>query len=98
MAKSQVYFVPRDKNKDGLALLGLSIEAAEEIISELTGNDHLSGPEADTGGFPGEVCKFQIVYGYHEVYIKLRLWKQTPFCISFHPSAFPRRLGMRKKS
>lgn len=89
-AINQIYFVPREKNRQGLAILGLTYEGAAEIIHALTPREHLRGPEPDRNRrFPGKVCTFQVAYNGTAVHIKLRLSGNHPFCISFHPTDFP---------
>lgn len=82
-----IQLIPRDKNKNGLATLGITIPAAESIILGLTEENYSNGPETDHDGSSGEIWFFCTLENGQQVYIKLKLEANKAKCLSFHPAA-----------
>jgi hypothetical protein len=86
-----LYFVPRKRNLDGLARLGLTIIEAERIILDLTEENYCRGPEQDEDGSLGEIWFFGVLEDGQSIYIKLKLDNDFAKCLSFHPAERPMR-------
>jgi hypothetical protein len=83
-AKNKIFMVPREKNIQGIQLLGLTIELAEEVLLSLEAKDYYRGPEKDHNpGKQGEVWIFRKnLEDNRTVYIKIKLIKtETNGCI-----------------
>lgn len=98
-----IYIVPRRKNQQSLAKLGITKKNCIEEILSLSVADYCEGPEPDTDR-PGEIWKFGKHIGDKEVYIKLKIArvgkKLIAKCLSFHiaeyPLCFPVKKGSKK--
>ena len=87
------YVIPREKNRDVLIHLGLTLTDQWHILLALTEEDYVSGPEQDRDR-AGDVWIFGVSVQMVEVYIKIKLAEYTPIdskelvrkavCISFH--------------
>lgn len=76
----------RDKNFEFLKENGLTMDDVKEIIFNLTPSNWIGGPENDTDGFPGDVCKF-ISNDIDDVSIYIKVRYNPPnevVFISFH--------------
>ena len=73
MEYGHFYFVEREKNIQGLIDLGLTLYQSKEIISQLSVDNYVSGPETDDADTSKEVWKFGYELEGKEIYIKLRL-------------------------
>ncbi len=91
-ARSGIYVIPRDKNQQALADLGLTRQNRFEIIMSLSVLNYCSGPEPDRDK-PGHVWTFGKIVEGKSVYIKLKVANtdrgQIAKCISFHAAEFP---------
>lgn len=85
-------FVPRKKNIESLAKLGLNKKAAKSEILNLSVSDYCDGPKPDTDR-SGEVWEFGKEILGKEVYIKLKVAQvkgdKIAKCLSFHIAEFP---------
>jgi hypothetical protein len=63
----------REKNLQGLADLGLTVDTMKEILAALAVENYAAGPEPDDTDETKEVWKFGYDLGGKEIYIKLRL-------------------------
>ena len=92
-------FVPRTKNIEGMAELGITNVEAEKILSRLTVNNYVRGPESDENGSLEDIWFFGAPVAKREAYIKMkiRLTSQGEIvvCISFHPSERDLRFPLR---
>ena len=91
MSAEGLVFVPRKRNLDGIAWLGLTIEEVERIILRLTDADYSGGPEEDLDGSPGEIWFFSVLDDGKGIYVKLKLDDEFAKCLSFHPAERPMR-------
>ncbi|MCK4720857.1 type II toxin-antitoxin system MqsR family toxin [bacterium] len=95
--KSDLVFLPRQKNIDFLIMLGMFFYNAKEIIFSLTELDYFAGPSVDDDGSQGEIYEFATKVFGNDVYIKLKLSDTGAKCISFHelihPVSFPFKKG-----
>jgi hypothetical protein len=91
MLAEGLHFVPRKRNLDGLALLGLTINEAERIILDLTEGNYCRGPEQDEDGSTGEIWFFGVLEDGRSIYIKVKLDDDFAKCLSFHPAERPMR-------
>jgi hypothetical protein len=89
VAAGGLTFVPREQNLDGIASLGLTIEAVEQIILDLTEADGSGGPEHDLMGGPGEVWLFNAFDGGRGLDIELKLGDSFAACRAFRPTGRP---------
>ncbi len=84
--------IPRKKNQDALAELGLTRKNRTEEIIALSLADYCSGPEPDQDK-PGYVWIFGKRIAGKEVYIKLKIAKvgneKIAKCLSFHIAEHP---------
>lgn len=97
--RRQVLFIPRDKNLDGLAQLGLTLRTALSVIAELQCGDYSSGPVVDRDK-PAQRCWiFGCKLEGRPVYIKLVLeslpgGRERLKVLSFHPADFPMKFPL----
>jgi len=87
IARDGLDLVPRKKNLEDLAYLGLRIEDAQEVVLQLATADYASGPEPDRNKvFAGEVWTFKKKVGSDLIYIKLKHDEELcrALCLSFH--------------
>lgn len=84
-------FIPRQKNMEGIAQLGLTIPLAKREIMTLSLKHYDRGPLIDNDR-PGHVWEFIKNIDTQEAYIKLKINQQGCVCISFHPSGGPKTL------
>jgi len=90
--------IPREKNRDVLISLGLTLKNQWDILRSLTVEDYVAGPEPDRQR-KGDVWMFGVKVQTTELYIKLKLVEYIPLatgkpvreavCISFHPAEYP---------
>lgn len=84
--------IPRKKNLEGLALLGITIQQAKAELFRLTFRHYDRGPINDSDR-PGEkVWEFIKEVGSIDAYIKLKIDCRGCVCIGFHPSSGPKTL------
>ena len=99
-AKSGIYVIPRDKNKQALADLELTAKNRFETIMSLSVLDYCRGPEPDRDK-PGYIWEFGRILEGMPVYIKLKVADidrgQIATCISFHAADFPLRFPCRER-
>ncbi len=83
-----VDFVPRKDNILTLSYLGITKKNVEEILLGLSVADFCKGPLPDDSK-PGELWEFGKNMDGEEVYIKLKVVKESNLakCISFHIAA-----------
>lgn len=86
MRKGRWDFIPRKKNMEGLAALGLTILLAKREIMTLSVRHYDRGPLQDNDR-PGELWEFIKDIDSQEAYIKLKINQRGCVCISFHPSS-----------
>jgi len=84
IAEGRYQLVPRKKNLDDIARLGLSVRMAKSIVIELAPEDYLKGPEWDLDGSEGDVWVFGKIIEETQIYIKLKLEKGNVKVLSFH--------------
>ena len=91
-AQSGIYVIPRVKNQQALADLGLTRKNRSDIILSLSVADYCRGPEPDRDK-PGHIWEFGRIVGGKPVYIKLKIAEtdggKIARCISFHAAEFP---------
>lgn len=97
------YLVNREKNRDSLLRMGLSIKNCRHEVMSLEVKDYCSGPDSDIDPkFKGTVWTFGKEISDRQVYIKVKLIKtgmhQAVVCISFHEAEFPLRNVYRSRS
>jgi hypothetical protein len=73
MQLGSFYVKHRQKNVQGLADLGLTIDGMKAILAELAVENYASGPEPDDMDASKTVWKFGYDLSGTEIYIKLRL-------------------------
>lgn len=89
-----VVIVPRDKNTEGMAQLGLTQAAALGMLRSMSSSNFCSGPEQDRDR-PGQDCwLFGLNAGSSDAYVKLVVeqlpqGRQRLKVLSFHPAQFP---------
>lgn len=89
ISQGQYEFVPRRKNMESLAELGLMPENIIDIINELTFEDYCSGPEDDRDfGEKDCIWIFGKYIDEYEIYIKLKISTDRVVTISFHKAEF----------
>lgn len=86
-------FVSREKNIQGLADLGITLDDAKQVLASLTPEGYSYGPEADRDGSEEDVWFFGADVHGTEVYVKLKLvqdprkksvvWAKV---LGFHPA------------
>ena len=90
---AKVQFRQTPKNIRGLVTLNMTQAQATEQVLALKVESYSSGPEADRDEDGKEIWVFGYVEDSIEVYIKLRLDQNKPFCRpvvrSFHPVEHP---------
>jgi len=82
------HFAEREKNKQCLATLGITLLDALNLIMELSEEDYYKGPENERNPSkkPGTVFSFRKEYEGQPLYIKLKLpeAEEKVIVISFH--------------
>jgi len=75
----------RNKNKETITKLGFTrLDVIDEIL-KLTHIDYIDGPKTDIdNNFPGKIWEFGKIINCEEIYIKLKINNDEPFCFSFH--------------
>ncbi len=83
--------IPRKKNLDSLAELGITVKQAKNVILGLTLGDYSSGPKKDYDRKGINVWTFSTKINGEEIYIKLSddFKGDQAKCISFHKAEFP---------
>lgn len=85
-------FVPRCKNMDSLAQLGLTVSDALDEVKSLSVSDYLKGPEPDYNpSEPDPIWAFVKNVEGHPFYIKAKVVQKQPSSarvISFHISEY----------
>ena len=82
--------IPREKNDDALAILGITPKHRIEEVKKLRYVDYFRGPSPDHDGEPDkEWWEFGLRVKGHEIYIKIRIYKRKSGsyggkCMSFH--------------
>lgn len=87
-------FVPRKKNLDGLAELGITIHQAKMEILALTYRHYERGPIGDRDA-EGDLWEFIKEFEATPIYIKLKIDDRGCVCISFHLAIGPTSLPYR---
>ena len=95
-AGGKFYLVPREKNRDALLRMGLTIKNCRQEVMSLKVEDYCSGPDSDLDPkFKGSVWTFGKEICERQVYIKVKVMKtgmhQAVTCISFHEAEYPLR-------
>lgn len=84
-------FVPRRKNMQALAKVGLTITDAKEELLELKVNEYYKGPKKDFDR-PGEIWEFKKNISGITFYIKIKIVvennREILKCIGFHDDEF----------
>lgn len=80
--------IPREKTRSGLADLGLTLSAAQQVIFAVSAKDYCKGPEVNHNNPEQSVWIFGKEVAGVEVYIKLILTPRLnqAICIAFHPA------------
>jgi hypothetical protein len=85
--------IPREKNNQALADLGIMPVHRRDIILELRPENYSAGPTPDDGGSGEDVWIFGSRLDEVELYIKLLVKAVesgfTAKCLSFHPAELP---------
>lgn len=93
IGKNECTLWPRKKNKDSLALAGLSIDDAFDIVKSLTVRNYCKGPEDDIDKpGTGEMWFFGHSERGYDFYIKIKICfdaNSNVIIISFHFPEFP---------
>ncbi len=84
ISQGNIILVPRKKNLDSLAILGITRLQAYDVVKMLTFRDYLAGPKKDYIGDGRDVWEFLKDINEEEVYIKLKLNQEGCLCLSFH--------------
>ena len=95
-ANGKFYLVPREKNRDTLLQMGLTVKNCKHEVMNLRVEDYCSGPEPDADPkFQGLIWTFGKEICHRKVYIKIKVTKsatqQAVTCISFHEAEYPLR-------
>ena len=92
----------RDKNRQGLIDLGITVTERKEVLLSLTPDDYHAGPKPDDTDDTKEVWEFGKEIEDTEVYIKLRVVKDPKrktvyraLVWSFHPAEFKMKYPLR---
>jgi len=91
----------RHKNRQGLIDLGLSAVERREILLGLEPENYIAGPKPDDTDPAHEVWEFGKKLGEEEIYIKLRVVRETSagrhhaLVWSFHPAEFKVRYPLK---
>jgi hypothetical protein len=84
-------FIPRDKNMQALAKIGLTILDAKEEILDLKITDYYKGPKKDFDQ-PGDIWEFKTMIRGIRFYIKIKVAfvneSEVLKCIGFHVDEF----------
>ncbi len=93
----KVFFLKRAE--DGIMDLGLTNEIAIKIISELSQENYVKGPEKDYIGNNYFIWEFGVL-DVVEIYIKMsdRKDNQRPVCLSFHKAKKPQSYPLKGKN
>ena len=98
-ARAHFVFVGRRVNLEALALLGITREHAQLLVTGLKPEDYVSGPDADNNNPGLELWVFGLHISGHEVYVKLQVISDPPVrcvCVSFHESERPMHYPLRE--
>ena len=93
ISKGKYDFVPRRKNLQSLAHLGLTLLDAKNIILGLTVNDYYKGPKADFDSIrSGYIWEFKKDIEGIKFYIKIKITEENGEkilkCLGFHEDEF----------
>ena len=85
-AQKTFTFAERDKSRDTIARLGITIKQAKKEILGLTYENYYRGPIPDTGPKGGEYWEFGKTICGQEIFIKLKTVSEysVAICFSFH--------------
>lgn len=86
-AQNKFTFAERDKSRDTIARLGITIPQAKQEILGLTYEDYYRGPVPDTDSKKGgEYWEFGKLISGQEIFIKLKTVSEygVAICFSFH--------------
>lgn len=84
-----IIFLNRDKNEEGLKMLGIVPSARKEIIKSITSDDYI---ETILDRFSyGDMWVFGKDYNDTNLYVKIALGRpgSNTICISFHTAEYP---------
>ena len=97
--KDSFFIVPRDKNIQCIADLGITTPQAKDVIMNLNKNNYYKGPEEDKNGSGNNVWIFQAIVRGKCVYIKLSddFQNNKAKCISFHSPQYSMKKKKKKK-
>lgn len=89
-----VVIVPRDKNQEGMAQLGLTQASALATIRSMTSSNYCSGPQSDRDRPEQHCWVYGVNCGSALAYVKLVIehlsgGRQRLKVLSFHPAQFP---------
>jgi hypothetical protein len=97
ISQKHLILIGRKENLETLSKLGLTLKNALDIIYTLTITDHISGPEPDNKGRPGDIWKFIKRLEAKNIYIKLCDLKDNTgkiICVSFHETKYEKGEGI----
>ena len=85
-AQNKFTFAERDKSRDTIARLGITVPQAKQEILGLTYEDYYRGPIPDTGPKGGEYWEFGKTISGEQIFIKLKAVSKyrVAVCFSFH--------------
>ena len=89
--------IPRKKNIDGLALLGLTLRLAKLELLELSYRHYDRGPIPDRDRQGEMFWEFIKDIDSQQAYIKIKIDRRGCACISFHPSNGPISLPFKDR-
>ncbi|MDQ7094168.1 hypothetical protein REC12_11265 [Desulfosporosinus sp. PR] len=95
--KGKYDFIPRKKNLDGLALLGITQKLAKSELLELTYRQYDRGPIPDIDRLSDIVWEFIKEIDTNLAYIKIKIDQRGCVCLSFHPSSGPTSLPYKDR-
>ncbi len=82
LSKGKYVFVPRRKNMQALAQLGITIKDAKREIMELVLEDYYKGPKQDFDtNRPGDIWEFKKNVAGIPFYVKLKIAQQNGDCV-----------------
>jgi hypothetical protein len=98
-ASKQFRFVPRKKNLDALALLGMTVADAKSRVLGLTPEDYVSGPLCDPSRPGVELWVFGLEIEPEQIYVKLHVIVEPErcVCISFHAAEEPLEYPLKER-
>lgn len=96
VAADRLHFVPRKQVLDGIAASGLTTDAAEQIILDLTEANYSGGPERDREGGLGEIWSFSTIEEGRSIYVELKLGDMFAACRSFQLAKRPTQLPHKR--